>query len=112
MTNISFTQQPNSDKDNSNKYLLKSNQQELGYAYIYPNNSTNTVYFFIHPEYRSNSFGSMLFSYLIKELKETTKYPHIVLDIDKTNTHANNIIAKNGGLVLSEDNDIHWLLKL
>lgn len=112
MTNIKFIKQTFSDKENSTKYLLKTNNQELGYAHIYPNNSANNVYFFIHPQHRSNGFGFILFSYLIKELKEITKYPHISLDVDKKNTHANNIIAKSGGLILSEDKDVHWILKL
>ena len=111
MTNISFTQ-TNSDKENSNKYLLKSNQKELGYAYILNTGSANNIYVFIHPEYRSNGFGFLLFSNAIQQLRAINKYPHITLDIEKTNIHANNIVAKCGGMILSEDDKKHWLLKL
>lgn len=112
MKDIKFIKQSNCDKENINKYILKTNSQELGYASIDPNNSKNNIYFFIYPQHRSNGFGFLLFTYLIKELKETIKLPSIELDIDKTNIHANNIIAKSGGLLLAEDSKTHWVLKL
>ena len=109
---IKFIKQETSDKENSNKYTLEEKMQELGYAYIYPNTSNNNVYVFIHPQHRSNGFGFTLFNHVIKELKKITNYPHIELDIEKSNTHINNIIAKCDGLILSEDNEKHWMLKL
>lgn len=112
MKKIDFIKSPCSDKENTNKYLLKTDKEELGYAYIYPNASINNIYFFIYPNYRSNGYGYLLFSNLIKELKNTTNLPNIKLDIEKTNPHANNIVAKCGGLILSEDNLKHWLLKI
>ncbi|MFQ6752392.1 MAG: GNAT family N-acetyltransferase [Clostridia bacterium] len=112
MKDIIFVKQQLSDKENSNKYLLKTELTELGYAYIFHGNSTNNVYFFIHPEHRSNGFGYLIFSHILKELKNITKYPHITLDIEKSNPHANNIIAKSGGLILSDDTHTHWILKL
>lgn len=109
---INFIKQTTSDKENSNKYLLKQETEELGYAYIYHNTSINNVYVFIHPQHRSNGFGFTLFNLVINELKTITNYQHIELDIDKANTHLNNIIAKCGGLILSEDNEKHWIIKL
>lgn len=112
MTDIKFIKESISDKTNSNKYILKAESKELGYAYIYLNNSINNIYFFIHPQHRSNGYGSLLFSNIINELKTTTEYPFIKLDVEKTNVHTNNIIAKSGGLILSEDNNTHWIVKL
>ncbi|MBR1988234.1 MAG: GNAT family N-acetyltransferase [Clostridia bacterium] len=112
MKNIKFMKKIKSDQENSDKFSLKKDQQELGYAYIYHGDFKNNIYIFIHPEHRSNGYGNLLFSYIIRVLKLTTKFPHIILDIDKTNIHTNNIIAKNGGLILSEDTETHWMLKL
>lgn len=112
MNNINFIKVPISDKENTNKYFLNTETEELGYAYINPSNSINNVYFFIHPQYRSNGFGTLLFSKIIAELKSTTQFPHITLDVEKTNIFTNNIIAKLGGLILSEDKNTHWIIKL
>ena len=112
MNNIQFLKQTISDQENSDKFLLKNKQIELGYAYIYHGDFNNNIKFFIHPQYRSNGFGSLLFINIIKELKNGTNYSHIKLDIEKTNTHANNIISKHGGLILAEDSLIHWIVKL
>lgn len=112
MSEFSFVKQSISDKDNSNKYLFKAGNKELGYAYIFHNKSINNVYFFINPQFRSNGYGFLLFKNVIKELKNTTNYSHINLDIEQSNPHANNIIGKCGGLILSKDSQTHWLLKL
>lgn len=112
MKNIEFLKQAVSDKENSNKYILKNDIQELGYAYIYHGDFKNNIYIFINPKYRSNGYGFLLFSNVINELKNTTKYSHIILDTDKSNTHINNIIAKCGGLLLAEDSQSHWILKI
>ena len=112
MSTIKFAKQLVSDKENSNKYVIKTDLQEFGYAYIYHNSHINNIYFFVYPQYRSNGFGFLLFSHIIKELRNISEYTHIELDVDKQNTHANNIIAKSGGLLLAEDSQKHWVLKL
>lgn len=104
--------QPLSDKDNTDKYLLKSDNKEFGYSYIYHGSNINNIYIFINPKYRSNGLGSILFKNMLKKVKTLISDSFILLDIDKVNTPANNIIAKNGGTILAEDLQTHWMLKL
>lgn len=100
-----------SDVKNSSKYILKNKDIELGYSYIFDSAPNNNVYVFIHPEHRSNGYGSYLFGEMLKIMKSLGSKA-IKFDIEKTDVCANNILAKFKGLLLSEDENAHWILKL
>lgn len=100
-----------SDKENSDKYVLKFNEKEIGYSYIFHEAKNNNIYIFINQENRSNGFGSFLFGEMLKIIK-SSKLSHLFFDIEKPNYSANNIIAKFNGQILSEDDKKHWILKL
>lgn len=100
-----------SDHSNSDKYILKECEQELGFAYIYHGVKNNNIYVFINQVNRSNGYGTFLFNEMINIIK-TSKLAHLTFDIEKSNFSANSIIAKFGGKILSEDGKKHWLLKL
>ena len=100
-----------SDKENSDKYVLKFNEKEIGYSYIFHEAKNNNIYIFINQDNRSNGFGSFLFGEMLKIIK-SSKLSHLFFDIEKPNYSANNIIAKFNGQILSEDDKKHWILKL
>lgn len=100
-----------SDKENSDKFLLKFNEKEIGYSYIFQEAKNNNIYIFINQENRSNGFGSFLFGEMLKIIK-SSKLSHLFFDIEKPNYSANNIIVKFNGQILSEDDKKHWILKL
>ena len=100
-----------SDKENSDKYVLKFNEKEIGYSYIFHEAKNNNIYIFINQENRSNGFGSFLFGEMLKIIK-SSKLSRLFFDIEKPNYSANNIVAKFNGQILSEDDKRHWILKL
>lgn len=109
--NLKVIKLKTSDKPNSSKFMLKLNNKEIGYSYIFPNNDSNKIYIFINEDMRSNGFGSKTFEQLVKLLKQSN-LDHLIFNIEKSNICANNIIAKFGGKLLSEDNCKNWLLKI
>lgn len=100
-----------SDKENSDKYVLKLDAKEIGYSYIFHEVKSNNIFIFVNQENRSNGFGSFLFGEMLKIIK-SSKLSHLFFDIEKPNYSANNIIAKFNGQILSEDDKKHWILKL
>lgn len=99
-----------SDKENSVKYKLVSEDKELGYGYIF-DRETNPIEVFVEKEYRSNGYGKLLFNSLLKILKSKgLKGTIFVIDVE--NFSMLNIIKQAGAVELSRNlDDIKLLLK-
>ena len=59
----------NSDKPNTEKYIMKINNQEIGFGYLIET-EINPIEIFINEDQRSNGYGKLLFAKLLQICKE------------------------------------------
>ena len=85
-----------SDKENSVKYKLLSNEAEVAHGYIF-NREINPIEIYVEKEYQSNGFGKFLFKSLLEILK-SNGLTGIVFLLDENNLKIINIIKKSGAV--------------
>ena len=85
----------NSDKENSIKYLLKNNDEELGCGYIF-NKELNPIEIYIEEKHQSNGYGKFFFNSLLKIFKDNG-VKGMIFEVDRNNFKFMNIIQKAGG---------------
>lgn len=83
-----------SDKPNSEKYLLTEGDRQIGYGYIIER-ETNPIEIFVTKEMRSNGYGKFLFNNLIQIEKERDKKV-LLFEVDRENYRLTNIISSLG----------------
>lgn len=100
-----------SDRINSDKYILQDNEKQIGYGYII-DSEINPIDIFINEEERSNGYGELLFSQLLKIIKQDNKKP-LIFEVKKTNYRISNIISKLGALHITTIEDKNrWVFPL
>ena len=100
-----------SDKENSVKYLLKSNDNEIGYGYIFAK-EINPIEIYIYENYQSNGYGKLLFNSLLNILKNKG-LKGILFEIDESNYRFINIIGQAGAREFGRNSPIiKFVLKL
>lgn len=93
-----------SDIENTEKYILKDNDKELGYGYII-SAEINPIEIFIYEKERSNGYGKLLFSKLLQILKEKgTKL--LTFDLPEEQYRMINIVSSFGGRYISIKNGV------
>lgn len=85
-------------------YKFLKDDKMIGVASINKDNE-DKVYIFIKKELRGNGYGKILFSEVIKELKNKG-YSEVIIRFEKDNIQMLKIINHNGGKHLSTDNKI------
>lgn len=100
-----------SDKENSDKYIIKKENITIGEGYIF-NREDNQIFVYIKPEFRSNGYGSLLFEKLLNIVKKGD-IKILKFKIETQNVCGINIICKFGAVLLSASKDYtHYVLKV
>lgn len=101
----------NSDKENSEKYILLNEDKQIGYGYIL-SQEVNPIEIYIDEKERSNGYGKFLFQNLLQIVKEGNKKA-LVFDLTKDQYRVANIIASLGAMkVETLANSVKWILPL
>lgn len=85
-------------------YKFLKDDEMIGVASINKDNE-DKVYIFIKKELRGNGYGKILFSEVIKELKNKG-YSEVIIRFEKDNIQMLKIVNHNGGKHISTDNKI------
>lgn len=100
-----------SDKENSVKYNLISNGQEIAHGYIF-NRDINPIEIFVEEKYQSNGYGKYLFNSLLKILKNNGE-KGIIFQLDESNFKMINIIKGSGAVEIGKNiSEIKFMLKI
>lgn len=86
-------------------YLLKLDNNDIGYGIINNDAITNKVYIHIFDEYQSNGYGTYLFKKLLKILNEKLEF-----SIDYSNYKALRIIYNCNGQELARKDNLIYLV--
>lgn len=100
-----------SDKPECKKYVFKNETEQLGYVYVNTKTERNAIYVFVEPKFRGNGLGSSVFAEMKKQFNHSN-FDYLLFDVEKANVDAINMIIKNNGKLLYEDNLVHLSLKL
>ena len=84
-----------SDIENTEKYILKDGEKEIGYGYI-KGVEINPIEIFIYENERSNGYGKLLFSKLLEIIKEK-EAKLLTFDLPEEQYRMIKIIAYSGG---------------
>ena len=100
-----------SDKENSVKYVLIVNSEEVGYGYIF-NRETNPIEVYIDDNYQSNGYGKLLLNSLLNILKEKG-LKGVTFKLDENDYRFINIIKQAGAVEVGRQfPDIKFIIKL
>lgn len=88
-----------SDIENSEKYIFKDGEKEIGYGYI-KSIEINPIEIFIYEKERSYGYGKLLFSKLFDIIKEKTDKV-LVFELPEEQYRMINIVASFGGRYIS-----------
>lgn len=100
-----------SDKANSEKYLLMDGDRQIGYGYIIET-EMNPIEIFVNEEERSNGYGKLLFKNLIQIAKENGKNA-LFFEIKRENYRFTNIVSSSGARRIGTNDGItKWVLPL
>ncbi len=91
--------------DNCEVFILKSNELVVGYGIKKDKNDINPFEVFIKEENRGNGYGKYFFKKGLDLLKQE-EYRKIYYQINRGNIIARRLIENNGGLKISQDEDI------
>lgn len=100
-----------SDKPECEKFVFKNETEQLGYVYVNTKTERNAIYVFVEPKFRGNGLGSRIFAEMKKQFNHSN-FDFLLFDVEKANVDAVNMIIKNNGKLLYEDNLVHLSLKL
>lgn len=92
-----------SDKENSVKYLLKIENKEVGYGYIF-DREVNPIEIYIDKQFQSNGYGKKLFKTLLKEMKGQG-VKGMLFEVENENYRFANIISQMGAQEISRNNN-------
>ena len=99
-----------SDKENSIKYKLLSEDKEVAHGYIF-NRETNPIEIYVEQDYQSNGYGKLLFTSLLNVLKNKG-LKGAIFQLDENNYKIINIIKNAGGVEIGRNLPvIKFLLK-
>ena len=101
-----------SNKENMEQFDFLDGEILLGSGYINGNLTSNNIYVYVVPQYRSNGYGTQITEYLMDLLKQMSK-ESITLTIEIDNVHANNMLLKCGAVHLSSfDGYVKYVLPI
>ena len=100
-----------SDKDNSIQYVLKINDESVGYGYIF-NRETNPIEIYIEKEHQSCGYGKYLFNSLLTILKNQG-LKGIIFETNESNFRLINILLNANAVQISKRSPIvKFIIKL
>lgn len=100
-----------SDKENSYKYVLKVQDKQIGFGYIF-HREINPIEIYIDKEYQSNGYGKFLFNALVKEAK-SQGLKGMIFELNENQYRFITIILQAGAAQISKNNDkVKLCLKL
>lgn len=101
----------NSDKENSVKYVLKEQDTDIGYGYIY-SREVNPIEIYVYEKYQSNGYGKALFNFLLNELKQSG-VKGAIFELDESQYRFKNIISQAGAFEIGRNlPKIKYVLKI
>ena len=100
-----------SDKEDSYKYVLKVQDKQIGFGYIF-NREINPIEIYIDKENQSNGYGKFLFNALIKEAKNKG-LKGMIFELNENQYRFINIILQAGAVQIGKNKDkVKLMLKL
>lgn len=104
-------QSEKSDKENSHKYVLKVQDKQIGFGYIF-NREINPIEIYIDKEHQSNGYGKFLFNALVKEAKKQG-IKGMIFELNETQYRFITIVLQAGAMQFGKNNDkVKLCLKL